>query len=56
MVWNSTTEVGIAMAFSDSGKTYVLARYSLQGILLENFHIKQTYTYLNYWYIISLVS
>ena len=23
MVWNSTTEVGMAMAVSDSGKTYV---------------------------------
>ena len=31
MVWNSTTEVGMAMAVSSSGKTYVAARYSPAG-------------------------
>ena len=31
MVWNNTTEVGMAMAVSSSGKTYVAARYSPQG-------------------------
>ena len=31
MIWSSTTEVGMAMAVSGSGKTYVAARYSPQG-------------------------
>jgi hypothetical protein len=31
MVWKSTTEVGMAMAVSASGKTYVAARYSPAG-------------------------
>jgi|TARA_B110001469_G_C9622361_1_gene310309 hypothetical protein len=37
MVWNSTTEVGMAMAVSDSGKTYVVARYSPQGNFVGEF-------------------
>ena len=31
MVWKSTTDVGMAMAVSASGKTFVVARYSPQG-------------------------
>ena len=31
MDWNSTIEVVMAIAVSDSGKTYVVARYSPQG-------------------------
>jgi uncharacterized protein YkwD len=31
MIWKGTTEVGIAFAFSKSGKTYVAARYSPPG-------------------------
>ena len=31
MVWENTTEVGMAMAVSKSGKTYVVARYSPGG-------------------------
>ena len=31
MVWKNTTEVGMAMAVSSSGKTYVVARYSPAG-------------------------
>ena len=31
MVWYNTTEIGIAMAVSSSGKTYVTARYSPAG-------------------------
>ena len=37
MVWNNTTEVGMAMAVSDSGKTYVVARYSPQGNFVGEF-------------------
>ena len=37
MVWNSTTEVGMAMAVSSSGKTYVVARYSPQGNFVGEF-------------------
>ena len=37
MVWNSTTEVVMAMAVSDSGKTYVVARYSPQGNFVGEF-------------------
>lgn len=31
MIWSSTTEVGMALAVSDSGATYVVARYNPQG-------------------------
>ena len=31
MIWKNTTEVGMAMAVSSSGKTYVVARYSPAG-------------------------
>jgi len=31
MVWKNTTEVGMAMAVSKSGKTFVVARYSPGG-------------------------
>ena len=31
MVWKNTTEVGMAMAVSNSGKTYIVARYSPSG-------------------------
>ena len=37
MDWNSTTEVVMAMAVSDSGKTYVVARYSPQGNFVWEF-------------------
>jgi len=31
MIWNTTTEVGMARAISTSGSVYVVARYSPQG-------------------------
>jgi hypothetical protein len=31
MVWKSTTQVGIALARSSSGKEYIVARYSPPG-------------------------
>ena len=31
MIWSTTTEVGIAVAISDTGKVYVAARYSPPG-------------------------
>jgi len=31
MIWETTTEVGMALAVSESGATYVVARYSPQG-------------------------
>lgn len=36
MIWSTTTEVGIAMAISDSGKVYVAARYSPPGNYIGN--------------------
>ena len=31
MIWKNTTEVGMALAVSKSGATYVVARYSPPG-------------------------
>ena len=31
MIWETTTEVGMALAVSESGATYVVARYNPQG-------------------------
>ena len=36
MIWSTTTEVGIAVAISDSGKVYVAARYSPPGNYIGN--------------------
>jgi len=36
MIWSTTTEVGIAVAISDTGKVYVAARYSPPGNYLGN--------------------
>jgi len=36
MIWSTTTEVGIAVAISDTGKVYVAARYSPPGNYIGN--------------------
>jgi len=36
MIWSTTTEVGIAVAISDTGKVYVAARYSPPGNYVGN--------------------
>ena len=41
MVWHATTAVGIGVAVSSRGETYVVARYNPSGIGKEHLYPKR---------------